>query len=108
MKFILWLEEDNKRVPNAKLEKYTRKDARTVDDPSKVIAHKGEPTDWWYSEGSNHRVENGWITRDLQAEDWFVEFNSLEELAEFARQHDGIRIEPHYYNEFVRIVLNEE
>lgn len=39
-------------------------DRRRFDDPKKVPAHHGTDGDW-YQCGSNHRVENGQICRDI-------------------------------------------
>lgn len=53
-------------------------DIRTVDDPAKVKAYIGEPTDWWYSTGTNHRVEHGQIVRDMGEEIvWVVDIDNI-------------------------------
>lgn len=50
---------------------YTYIDVRTTDDPANL---KYEPQDW-YKKGSNHRVKNGFITRDIDdgRTAWFVD-----------------------------------
>ena len=49
---------------------------RAVSDPSKVF--KCESNDWWYGRGSNHRVENGSVCRDMgYSQDWFIELNDI-------------------------------
>jgi hypothetical protein len=58
-------------------------DQRTTDDPAKIPSAKGE-RDWWYADGSNHRLlENGNICRDFPTTRWFVEFEELVELLSF-------------------------
>jgi hypothetical protein len=75
----------------ATLEPYTRVDERTVDDPAKLpIGNPNQQTDWWFSEGKNHRVENGHIKRDFDDQTWFVEINSLEELTEFSKKYGAL------------------
>ena len=85
MKFIIdrsslgwWLA---KKAPydGAIMETCIRVDERTTDAPEKVPSHNGE-TEWWYEKGRNHRVEDGHIKRDFDAQAWFIEINSLEEL----------------------------
>lgn len=71
--------------------KYFHIDWRTTDDPAKILPYKGE-TDWWYNEGTNHRVENGQIARDLEWKGWFVEFNDLDDLLKFANREGRIII----------------
>ena len=47
-------------------------DRRTTDDPAKIPASHGDGA-WWYKKGTNHRVENGFICRDLGwREAWVV------------------------------------
>jgi hypothetical protein len=70
--------EEAERLP------FTRVDRRTVDNPSK----NRYLTDW-YNSGTNHRVENGMITRDIPDERWYVTLNSLEDLQAFIAKHGG-------------------
>ena len=83
MKFVITRtssRDNEKPCEGAILEKYIRVDQRGVDDPAKIPAYQGK-VDWWYSEGSNHRVENGNITRDLkESYGWVIEINLLEDL----------------------------
>ena len=65
-----------------------RVDERTVSDPA--LLRKGSQD--WYKEGRNHRVENGRIRRDFDGEDWFIEINSLDELAAFSKLYGEIVI----------------
>ncbi len=62
----------------------TRVDTRVVDCPSKVEHYKGD-TDWWYNKGTNHRVVDGNIKRDLEdVVKWFVE---IPDILEFIKKH---------------------
>ena len=61
-----------------------RIDRRYCDDPKKVPYNKGT-SDWWYEKGSNHRVENGYICRDMGWwKQWFVE---IPDVMEFVRKN---------------------
>lgn len=63
-------------------------DRRTVDCPSKLKYESN-----WYERGTNHRVENGKICRDLgKEEEWEVE---IPDLLEFVKKHERciLRIE---------------
>lgn len=86
----------------------TRKivDRRTVDDPKKIPANKGTNGDW-YEMGTNHRVENGMICRDMgQTTEWAIEIDDVMEFVDkinceciFSRLADGFaQIE--IYDEF--------
>lgn len=45
----------------------------------------------WYKDGSNHRVENGHIVRDLPITQWVIDtINTLDDLMEFVKTHDDI------------------
>lgn len=60
-------------------------DIRTVDDPAKL---RGISNDW-YERGTNHRVINGQIARDLgPREEWMVEVHDL--LAFVAKYGDCV------------------
>ena len=51
-------------------------DTRVVDDPSKLPLRRCADT--WYEEGTNHRVENGNIKRDMGIKkEWAVEINNI-------------------------------
>ncbi len=61
---------------------YAKIDERIVDDPRK-IDHYGNKSDWWYEEGTNHRIVNGRIQRDMEEiVGWFMETESLKEVAQ--------------------------
>lgn len=63
-----------------------RRDGRTTDDPAKVPAYNGG-TAWWYDEGTNHRVVNGRIERDIPDETWIVVFHRFSEFQAFVEKH---------------------
>lgn len=85
--------------------KVTRVDTRTVDCPSKVPAYQGL-TDWWYNEGTNHRVVNGKITRDLyDVVKWFVE---IPDLLEFVSKHGECSIYETEHDGFYGVEVKEE
>lgn len=75
-------------------EAYVRIDERTVDDPAKLSSFSGK-TGWWYSNGINHRVENGHIKRDFPATDWFID---VDDLLAFVQKHGKIVLGPHWLN----------
>ena len=74
---------DEKPCKEAVREKYVWVDERCASAPEDIPAFKDRPTDWWYGEGNNHRVENGCIKRDMEAEGWFIEISGLKELIDF-------------------------
>jgi hypothetical protein len=84
---------DNKPCDEAFRKAYVKTDVRGTDNPAKVPAYKGEST-WWYSEGKNHRVEDGRIKRDFDAEHWFITANSLDELMALFDKYGGALISP--------------
>jgi hypothetical protein len=52
-------------------------DRRNCDHPKKIPAHDGTDGDW-YNHGSNHRVENGNICRDMGwRRQWVVQVNDV-------------------------------
>lgn len=62
----------------------TRVDRRSTDDPSKIPAYGGQSA-WWFEKGSNHRIENGRICRDLGTEEvWVVD---IDDVLEFVKKH---------------------
>lgn len=62
---------------------YTYIDERTVDDPEK----SGDSH--WYTDGTNHRVEDGHAKRDLVRNGWFIKINNL---WKFAAEHGELAI----------------
>lgn len=60
-------------------------DRRIVNSPEKVPTSKGT-SDWWYSKGTNHRVENGNICRDMGwYKAWAIKIPSLTALLNLIR-----------------------
>lgn len=65
----------------------TRVDRRLTDDPKNVPSGRGTD-EWWYGRGTNHRVEDGCICRDLGVETvWVVD---APDLVEFVRDFGQI------------------
>lgn len=80
MKFQIldYQQEDRISHPQAIYTPYVYVDIRSTDSPKKVPAYKGEE-DWWFSEGKNHRLENGQIARDLDTSHcWVLEISDLD------------------------------
>ena len=49
-----------------------RVDRRNTNDPAKVPAYLGR-SEWWHESGTNHRIENGKICRDIGVmERWVI------------------------------------
>lgn len=75
----------------ARAEKYVVVDRRSVDDPRKFTAYRHNPDEamqMWYGDGSNHRVENGMIVRDMQERiRWVIDIENLEQLMELQRKY---------------------
>lgn len=89
MKFILERTSRYGERPHkmAKEERRIKVDVRNTDDPKKIPAYKGRSDNWWYDTGTNHRVHNGYIMRDIGHETIYtIEINSLEELLEFSKE----------------------
>lgn len=57
-------------------------DRRMCDDPKKIPCNHGTDGDW-YTEGTDHRIENGQICRTLGTRrEWFVVIPDLMEFAD--------------------------
>lgn len=95
---------DASPCPGAYRESYTRIDERTVNDPAKVTAYKGQPTDWWYDEGRNHRVERGRIRRDFDAEAWFIDIDDLGSLMKLQDQYGDLILTRGLWNPDIRMI----
>jgi hypothetical protein len=71
---------------------YLRIDSRTTDCPTKIPMYRGNPEGakkWWYNEGTNHRVVNGQITRDIADYTWMMDIKDLEELVTLIDLYGG-------------------
>lgn len=73
---------------------YVRVDERTTDNP-KVLP--GGSADW-FGKGRNHRVENGHLMRDFEAEGWFVDLADYDALIAFIRKYGDVVISVWSYN----------
>jgi hypothetical protein len=89
---------DVKPCSEAKQEKYTRVDERSTDDPAKIPAMRGKPADWWFADGTNHRIENGHIKRDFEDTAWFIKINTLAQLIEFIEKYDQVIVSKSFWN----------
>lgn len=62
----------------------TRVDRRDVDDPKKIPANKGTDGDW-FTRGTNHRIVDGNICRDMgEYDEWFVD---VADILLFVKEH---------------------
>lgn len=70
-----------------------RVDMRNTDDPKKIPVNKGNDGDW-YTRGTNHRVENGCICRDMGFYDeWRIE---IADILQFVKMHGTCVVEIHF------------
>lgn len=70
---------ENPPVKGAYLDKIMNVDIRCIGDPSHFCTQRDRDT--WYTQGTNHRLINGEIARDLGLEDvWVVDISSIEDL----------------------------
>lgn len=68
-------------------------DIRSVDSPEKLTYPHDAAQDW-YKRGSNHRVIDGCIVRDLEAHQvWTIELADLSALSNFCKIYGPIVIE---------------
>ena len=77
--------------PRAFRRRFVRIDERTVADPSRVPAYGGR-VDWWYGRGTDHRVVNGRIRRDLEDEGWFLDVGGVEQLLSLGAGVGGVAL----------------
>jgi len=81
---------DTKPCDEAVYLPYVQIDERSVSNCSLLNCNDKET---WFQNGTNHRVENGYIKRDFNKETWFVEINSLDELFNFYKKYGSLVIE---------------
>ena len=71
-------------------------DRRTVDDPAKIPSSWGSPG-FWFARGTNHRIEDGKIARDMGEEPcWYVDLPDLDALVAFVGRHGQVVIGERY------------
>lgn len=67
--------------------KIAKVDKRTFRTPEEHDERCAKHSGKWFDRGTNHRVEDGFIVRDLGLTDvWAIEINSLEELLAFKEE----------------------
>ena len=67
-------------------------DRRTAARPEDIPAHRGK-SDWWYGEGTNHRVEDGQIVRDKGTIlDWVIDIPAMDDLLQFMADNGEVII----------------
>lgn len=60
-------------------------DSRNTDDPKKVPQYRFDDSEW-YEKGTNHRVVNGHISRDMGWQCVYV--IEIEDVLEFVKEHE--------------------
>ncbi len=79
----------------AVLEKAVEVERRTTDDPTKIPCYANDPGEarrMWFGKGRNHRVEDGWIARDVEVDAWFLSVDSMEQLAGLLAKHGRLTL----------------
>lgn len=70
-------------------------DRRDVADPREIPAFRDQDVSWWYGVGTNHRVENGKIVRNLDTETmWTVEVEDVAALMRFIDTYGKVVVSP--------------
>jgi len=74
-------------------EPYTFVDRRFYRTPEEIrdlavfFSSPEQRAEWWYSEGTNHRAEGGFIIRDVKKHRWFMQVETLQELLGFIKKY---------------------
>ncbi len=76
-----WQESDHPPCEGAVWQQYLRVERRTTDDPAKILAAPRDSS-WWTALGADHRVEEGWIARDVTDHAWFVTLDNWPQLVQ--------------------------
>jgi hypothetical protein len=97
MRFVIsrasnFLNDEVQPVPQAVKGRYVSVDIRTVDSPDK-LQYEGALKEW-HERGSNHRVVDGQIRRDLKRSGWLLDFADLQELMDFIHDVGSVVITP--------------
>ena len=78
-------------------------DKRNKDDPKKIPAYLDKDDSWWYDNGTNHRVVNGFIQRDMGTrKEWVVETDNL---LDFIDKNGGDVIITKHFDGFYEIKI---
>lgn len=86
--------DDERPCDEAIKDKIIFTDVRNVDNPNKLTCMTA---DKWYKQGTNHRIINGNIARDLDKRDcYMIEINTLEELLELKNKYGDLIINTSY------------
>lgn len=86
--------DDKKPCEEAVADKLVSVDVRSVSSPEKLTCMTAEK---WYGEGTNHRIINGNIARDLDKRDCYVvKINTLKELMGLQDKYGDLIISTSY------------
>lgn len=95
-------------LPSIQQEPMMRHDRRTVDDPNKLRPCRGKSgVEDWYSEGTNHRIENGQIVRSFPCEGFFTRVEDLEELRVLLRANPDLDLSYDHWLDELRLQETE-
>jgi len=80
-------------------------DIRNCNNPRKIPSHKDMDDSWWYKNGTNHRVENGKICRDIGwSKKWAVK---IDNLVDFIKKY-GVCIVGIDVNNFLTLEISDD
>lgn len=90
---------DSKPCKEAKPCKIKYVDQRTCKTPEEFDARLARFEGKWLENGTNHRIINGHIARDIGTKDcWAIELNSLEDLMALYHKYGKLIIEANWYD----------
>ncbi len=76
------LRENEKPCDQAEQVEVMGVDRRSCADPAEVPLYRGQ-RDWWFEKGTNHRVENGMIARDMGWHKvWAIDGMTVQEIVD--------------------------
>lgn len=85
---------NNPPCEEARLGTFTPRDRRMVNDPAKLPVGVAK---MWYEEGTNHRVEDGMIVRDLPPRKaWFITITNLKQLLDLQAKYGNLVLSTSY------------
>jgi len=109
MDFVITRTTDSENLPckEAKCSTATHVDRRTIESLEEARIKLGES---WFSEGTNHRKEDGMVVRDMpKRKVWIVEINGLEDLIRFQYKYGELIILESGYKEYpLRIEIYDD